>query len=222
MNENELQEQSNDIISQSKELVIFNSSDNECGNNMLKTIKLAQKSVKGFFNPMVDTAYQAHKIIASKRKSFLDPLVEAEGRIKSSISKYLTTEREEREAQEREIREEAEKKEKIRLAKIAEREEELKKAADYLSPEQIAEEQRKIEEANKKEFAPTIIIDKPEKVAGQVVKTLWKAEVTDKALVPEEYKIVDESALGKIATALKDKANVSGVRFYSQISVSTR
>ena len=222
MEEKDLQTQTDALVKNTAELIVLSAQDNEYANGLLKKLTLGEKAIHDYWDKDIKTADILHKGLVKKRKAMLQPVLFGKSEVKGLIENYLQKEREEREKIERELREEAEKKEKIRLAKIAESEEELKRAADHLSPEQIAEEQRKIEEANKKGFTPEVKIDKPEKVAGQVVKTLWKAEVTDKALVPEEYKIVDESALGKIATALKDKANVPGVRFYSQISVSTR
>lgn len=52
-------------------------------------------------------------------------------------------------------------------------------------------------------------------VKGQFTKTVWKAKVNDKKSVPEEYKIVDQSMLDKMAQATKGQVPIPGVEFYS-------
>lgn len=218
----QLQNETNALVAIASELVIFSAEDNAFADQHLKKIMSGKKAITEYWRVPIDNANKVHKELTHKRNEMLKPLAVEEQLTKDKISDYLAEQRKERERQERELREEAEKKEKERLERIAKEEEELKKSAGYLTPDQITTEQKKIEVANKKEFAPQVIVEKEEMPKGQVAKTLWKAEVIDKALVPEMYKIVDESALNKIATALKDKASVPGVRFYSRLSVSTR
>lgn len=221
----QLENETNALVVNTTELVIFSAEDNLIANELLKKIMGGKRAVNEYWRVPIDNANKVHKELTRKRNEMLEPLAIGEKRVKGKIGEYLQKEREEREKIERELREAreaTEKKEKERLAKIAEEEEELKKAEGFLSPEQIVAEQKKIEEANKKEFTPEVRLDKPEAPKGQIAKALWKAEVIDKALVPEIYKIVDESALNKVAVALKDKANVPGVRFYSKLSVATR
>ena len=67
-----------------------------------------------------------------------------------------------------------------------------------------------------------VTIKKEEAPKGQIAKDIWKAEVTDKSKVPEKYKVVDQTTLNAIARAEKENASVPGVKFYSEISVSTR
>ena len=222
MNEIQLHKQNLSIIEQAQEICVFNSDDNKLANALLSLVKNSQKAIKEFFKPEKDKAKELHKQIVAKEKTFLDPLVEAEGRIKSSIAKYLEEEREEREAQEREIRIEVEKKEKIRLAEIAKREEELRKAAGFLSPEQIAEEQRKIEEANRKEFMVEVKVEKEEAPKGQITKYNYSAEVVDFEKLPSQYKTANMPMLNGLARVQKETLNIPGVKVIKKLNISTR
>lgn len=59
-------------------------------------------------------------------------------------------------------------------------------------------------------------------IVGQHTSIIWKARVVDAKLVPNEYKIVDESMLNKFAKATKGKVPVPGVEFYSEKNMSGR
>jgi hypothetical protein len=50
--------------------------------------------------------------------------------------------------------------------------------------------------------------------AVQSFRRTWKYEVVDLALVPREFLVVDLAKLGSYARAMKDSANVPGVRFF--------
>ena len=63
--------------------------------------------------------------------------------------------------------------------------------------------------------APVVDREAP-KVAGIATREVWRFEVTDPALVPREYLVVDESKIGKVVRALKGDAVIAGVRVYSE------
>lgn len=222
MNEKELEQQNLTIVEQSQEIVVFSKEDNESANELLKRVMDTKKAVNSYWKEPIEKANQTHKTLTAKRNEMLNPINMAETRIKEKIGEYLTKERKERERQERELREEADRIERERLAEIAKKQKELEEAEGYLSPEEIAKEKARIEEENKKKYMPEVKVEKEEAPKGQISKILWRAEVVDKNLVPEMYKIVDQSALDKIAVGSKGKANVPGVKFYSKVSVSTR
>ncbi len=97
---------------------------------------------------------------------------------------------------------------------------ELKHEADVIL--QKAEAKAENAEAKAAQVtAPTIEAYIPP-VAGQHTKTIWKARVIDANLVPNEYKVVDESMLNKFAQATKGKVPVPGVEIYSEQVMSGR
>ena len=63
--------------------------------------------------------------------------------------------------------------------------------------------------------APVIEREAP-KVAGIATREVWRFEVTDPALVPREYLVVDEAKIGKVVRALKGDTAIAGVRVYSE------
>jgi hypothetical protein len=77
-----------------------------------------------------------------------------------------------------------------------------------------------LEKANNA-IAPTVNIEAP-KIAGQAIKEIWYAEVTDFKALVDDYKVADQSKLDKVAQATKGKINLPGVKFYSKKIVSGR
>ena len=63
--------------------------------------------------------------------------------------------------------------------------------------------------------APKVVAEIPV-IQGQSTKTVWRGRVKDKALVPEEYKVVDDSLIQKFAKATQGKISVPGIEFYSE------
>jgi len=70
-------------------------------------------------------------------------------------------------------------------------------------------------------IAPVISADIP-KVAGQGIKTLWYAEVTSFKDLPDEYKLINQSALDKVGQATQGRAIIPGTIFKSRKSVAGR
>lgn len=54
------------------------------------------------------------------------------------------------------------------------------------------------------------------KVKGVSTRKVWRFEITDKSLVPEQYKTIDEKKIGGVVKALKEDADIPGVRVYSE------
>jgi hypothetical protein len=64
-------------------------------------------------------------------------------------------------------------------------------------------------------------IEKPQ-TEGISLRYDWDCEVVEAKLVPRDFLMVDESKLRKYAKAMKDDANVSGVRFFKKPVTSQR
>ncbi len=69
---------------------------------------------------------------------------------------------------------------------------------------------------------PVVRISAPEKPQGSSVRKIWKSRVVNAALVPDEYKIINQKALDAYAIAMKSEAKIPGVEFYVEESVAIR
>ena len=58
------------------------------------------------------------------------------------------------------------------------------------------------------------------KIAGISQRETWKYEITNRQLIPDEYWIVDERAIGAVVKALKGQTNIAGVRVYAETAIA--
>lgn len=133
-------------------------------------------------------------------------------------------ERKAREKAEALRREQEEAARRAREAEAAGRAEEARKAAAEaakLAAQAVKVEEKsadKIETLQLREamvVAPVIEREAP-KVAGVSTRESWKFEITDPAVVPRQYLVIDEAKIRKVVQALKADAQIPGVRVWSE------
>jgi len=112
-----LQQQLTPVVIRAKMLAISSEAELVAAKEVAQTIKAFQKEIDNTFDPIINKAHLAHKEALAQKKKHMDPLVEAENRVKRLIGDYLT------------FVENEKKKEAERLAELArqEREAELRK-----------------------------------------------------------------------------------------------
>lgn len=157
---------------------------------------------------------ETKRFISSLFIPYTDEIAKYKLHIKSGIKRYLdelrAKQRKEQEERERKAKEANEKKKAamLRKAEKAEKKGEVEKAeqlrddADVLAPE----------------ISPAPIVSTP-KVSTRIV---WRAKVINRAMVPDEYKIIDQSKLEGIARVFKGEKKVPGVEFYTEEQVIAR
>ena len=166
-----------------------------------------------WFNPFVDGLYKLHKMAIALRAQFLDPIVASKKTLLAERMKYHN--------------EQARKKQ-----------EEADRAAELLKKQQakdLEKEAKKLEKSGDVETATVLREQATElplpvvpvapavpKQEGSVVKKSWKFAITNEALVPIEYRTVDESKVRKVVNALGDRANIPGVRVWQETAEHSR
>ncbi len=113
--------------------------------------------------------------------------------------------------------------ERARAEEIRRREEAERERQTLAAMAQIAVEEGMIETAEEltreAEHVPTpIITANIPKAEGLSSAVLWRFEITDVALIPRQYVIPDERAIGGVVRALKGATNIPGIRVYSEES----
>jgi colicin import membrane protein len=68
----------------------------------------------------------------------------------------------------------------------------------------------------------TYVAPAMEKPKGAAMRKVWKARVIDPALVPDQFKVINEKALDAYAKSMKQDAKVPGVEFYAEDSLAIR
>ena len=203
-----------------------------------------RKQVTDYCDPDIKKAYELHRSLTAKRKAFLDPIDSFIATAKRIENNYLEKERREEQARLEVIRKQAEeirRKQEAELAAQAEalriqQEEERKRKEEEFknSPEELARQAELLrvrqaeEQAALRRDAEARMVDasavpanapKADAGAGRASVTKYTFEVMDEAQIPREYFTLDTSKLQKVITALKEKANIPGVRVVEESSV---
>jgi len=193
-------------------LVIASPVDAGIANDYLKDAKSKAKEIETtrvhFVKPINDQV----KVINDWFRKPLDGLAEIERKLKAKIMDYDNRQRAIVAAEE------------ARLRELARKEEEKQRLALEKKAEK-AEAKGNIEKAEElRETAAAVQVIAPVLAAPKSTmsyRTDYIFEITDKALVPDKYKIVDETLVGKIVRAEKELCNIPGIKVITrQVAIS--
>jgi len=188
----------------------------EAGEFLVRLKKLI-KEVDAWFKPMIDQAYAAHKAICNKKNLYIKPLETAETTIKQKIGAFQLELDRIRDEEERKAREKAEKEAEIERQRL------LKQAENAEAKGNHEKAQECLNAAADIYVAPAPVAVGIQKPNGIGVRYEFIPEVTDKNSVPEDYKIVDLSALKRVGNATKDNPpTIPGVKWIKRLVVSGR
>ncbi|MFA5158726.1 MAG: hypothetical protein WC451_06110 [Patescibacteria group bacterium] len=198
------------VPEQAKQIVkIINNDDYTRAGQILLTIKEIRKKIENTFKPIKQKMDAAKKEVLDQEKLADKPLAEAESYIKPLIAQYN--------AEQERIRQEEEN----RLREIARKQEEERRLQEAVAAEQSGnkEEAEAIIEAPVQ--APPVVVQKTvPKVQGVSFTKLWKFRITNAALIPREYMIPHEQAIGSVVRNTKGAIQIPGIEIYSEDSVS--
>jgi len=211
-----MRKQLSPVLQRAKSLVIRTATDRGDAKVFLVNVKKAQEQVHMRFDPTVDKAHKAWKEAVALRASFLKPLEEAETHVKRLIASWDQEQERLRLEEERRLQalaDEAARKERERLER---------EAARIKTPER---REAKLEQAASI-VAPVITISAPEKPKGEATRKLWRARLTDKAVLiaaaaqgnelAATCLSFDQTAANKMASATKGSVPIPGVEFYCE------
>lgn len=175
------------------------------------------KEAEEFFAPMKKAAAAAHKEVCNKENSVLKPLEEAKRRLSGLIGNFDAQMERERLAEEARQQQEARRIAEAEAKRIAEEQAiqdaiALSEAGDTKGAEAVLSNPTPVAV-----YVPPVIIPKQvPKAAGVTASKIWKFRITNEADIPREYLMVDETKIGQIVRALKDKTNIPGIQAYGE------
>jgi hypothetical protein len=205
INEDTLKKTGCDAVEYAKTIAITSDADFNKAGEALVRIKRRIKEVADFFSPMKQAADRAKREILDKERSVLAPFETAKQIISSAVQLYND-----------ELNRVAAEKFK------ADRAAALKIAEDARIAEAVAAEQRGDNVmAERLVTVPVVPAAVPHprtapKVAGLSFRTEWRFEITDSAIVPPEFKVVDESLVRAAVKQQKEACKIPGIRVWSE------
>lgn len=219
VDEQQLTQEVTDIEFRAESFVIQTPEDYEAAGEFGKMLKQKAAEVTGFFKPMKDSAYQAHKAVCDREKAMLTPLKNAEKIVKKTMGDYLME-------QER-IRREAE--EAARRAAEEERERKLKEAMALEAAGDKEGAEAAVEEAVVMDEATGYSVPAPvkPKVSGFSTSKDWEITSIDTAKVPVnfngmELRPVDQAAVMRLIRASKGSIAIPGIAYREVAKMSFR
>jgi len=174
------------------------------GNNLVKKIEAYHEETKR-------QADQLHKSIVKLIRDSTDPIKRSVSVIDRALMDYRRKKFEEAEAQRKVLQDEADRQhDDLTIAHA----EQLQKTGDEAGAELV------LEAGAQSKPVVAITDSAPPKVAGLSFRKGWDFElvdatgkvVEDSPLLPREYLMPNETAIGKVVAALGDKAKIPGVR----------
>lgn len=178
------------------EITISDAATREIACNFLKAVKARIKQVTEFWSEPKKKAADAHKAICEQEKKFLQPLRDAEAKVKEKIGVFDLAER-------KRLQEEEERRRQDAMAAMSLAVEAEKSGNTAAAREAIA--------IAAMESAQVEVVPKS---AGVTTRYEWRARVVDPILIPRMFLMVDEKALQAYAKSTKGKSVVPGVEFY--------
>ena len=219
VDEQQLTQEVTDIEFRAESFVIQTPEDYEAAGEFGKMLKQKAAEVTGFFKPMKDSAYQAHKAVCDREKAMLTPLKNAEKIVKKTMGDYLMEQerirREAEEAARRAAEEERERKLKEAMA--------LEAAGDKEGAEAAVEEAVVMDEATGYSVPASV---KP-KVSGVSTSKDWEITSIDTSKVPVnfsgmELRPVDQAAVIRLIRASKGSIAIPGIAYREVAKMSFR
>lgn len=182
---------------------------------VLSGLKSKIKEREEFFAPIVDSAYKAHRTATAKRDEILKPMKECYDSLRNKVAGFIHEQEQKRQEAERKALADAAAKEE------AKRKELEAKAQAELEKGNTAKAEALLEKAENVVVLPKTVAPAP--VASKTSVTYAVDVIVENpALVPDLYKVVDESMLRKSFTASKYQLQVPGVRFVKRPVGSVR
>ena len=200
-------------------------------------VKRMRDMVSDLYDNPIDLAHKTHKSLCGRRKALDGPLEEAETAVKRGIGTYEANKRAATEAkrlaEEAEARRKADELEAVRQREIAQ----SRKVAEdrRLADAAALEAAGKKREADAVLAAP-IFVPAPPPVPpvayqqtpaykapeGMSTRVNWKARIVNVDLIPREWMIPNESAIGAHVRSRHEAHGIPGVEAYTEASASLR
>lgn len=178
-----------------------------------KGIAALRKEVANTFDPIIAKAHAAHKEACEQKRKVLSPLEDNQKKVDTLI---LAWDREqERVRREEEERQRAEAK-RLEDERAIQEAEQLQAQGEHELADHVLETQA---------CAPAPMVSIPSsvpKVQGLAKRVNWRWRVKNADLIPRQYLMPDEVAIGGVVRSLKDKTQILGIEVYSEDSAIHR
>ncbi len=167
-------------------------------------LKKLEKQVDKMFDEHVSRAYEAHKALVAKKKSFSEPIIEARKIAKFKMNVFAEQKEKERRAKEEQLQREAKKR----------AEEEALQAAIQAENDGDSEAAKAIIE--QPVYVPPVSLASDTPKAKTSTRKVRKFKIINATIIPRQYLIPDEVAIGEVVRALGENSNIPGILVWEE------
>lgn len=197
-------------VETAKALTIKDRPKYENAGALLLSLKDIEKEINETFDPVIKSAYEAHRAAIAARDKHREPIREAEKIIKGKMGEFQKLE-------EKRLRDEE-----VRLRELAKQEEEN---------ERLQTAERLINEGREEEAivllqgeveTPPIVLPEASapKIKGIVTREVWKFRIKDASKIPCEYHTIDEAKIRTVVRATEGKIEIPGIEIYMEKEIA--
>lgn len=185
----------------------------EAGRAIAALIKEAEE----FFAPMKKAAAATHREICVHEHRVLDPLEEAKKHLSLQIGTFDQRMEAERLAAEQRLQADLQRQAEADARKFAEEQALEDCYALEADGDQVGADAVLANPAPVAVYVPPVVLPSSvQKAKGVSSQQLWKFKITNPELIPREYLVVNEQAIGQVVRALKDKTVIPGIAVYPE------
>lgn len=212
-----IEQQALTTVERARSLVVGNVEQRTMAAEIGRAVAGLYKQAEEFFKPMKQAAAKAHKEICTQENSILQPLEAAKQHLSREIGAFDQRAERERLAEEARLQEQARRD----AEAVAEQLAQENAIADAISLEQDGDIAGAMAVLNHpapvEVFVPPVIVQREvPKTQGVSGVQVWKFKITNEALIPREFLMVDEKKLGAVVRAMKEKTSIPGVAVYAE------
>ena len=197
-----------DALAQAQALVISSNEDYQAADAFSVGLLALEQAIKNDFAESKKAAKAAHQKVCDQEAGHLGKIAEARAIIRPKLVAWESKVRDENARRQAELEAKAKKEAEDRAIADAE---EAEKAGDKATAEAIL--------AAPVVAAPVVLAPTMPK-RKTLIPEAWAARVTNPAIVPDDFWIIDEQKLNALARATKGSIKVAGVEFYDKNKTS--
>jgi hypothetical protein len=211
-----LEQEVQNAISIAEQILVTDNDEEAYAVEFGKIIKKCQKLVSEEFDPGVEDSHSLWKRLVAQRAKYQDPLKESEKLVKDKIKFYRLNLEKDRLEQEEKAKAASEMALKLEKDRLMEEAEESMKNGDAVRATELAVKAATMENGG------VFVESKTVKQEGMSIKKTWKAKVIDVSQVPRQFLVIDQKSLDAYAREKGVSANIPGVEFYEDSTISLR
>ncbi len=200
-----------------KAVVIIGAETYQTACGLLLGIKDLRKKIADTFDPHVSRAFEAHRALVKEKRDAEAPLTQAEQILKQAIGAYDREQERLRQEEQRRIDEAAKKQAED---EAIERAAALELEGNEFGDAAMVEEARAIIDAPIQPAPLAPAVKMTPKVQGVTLRKTFAFRIVNPALVPAQYRVIDESKIRGVVRSLGLNASIPGVQVFEETSVA--